>query len=209
MLAALLAIASFLLSLRANRLARRRVRQKEAWPAFIESFTSALGGGLGRLEALEVSITRSPSVLKADFESFAADLRSKRIQDCLPSLRASFQNAFVDEFVELLRLNERLGGSGLVGVLKTHAKRCRENNAAESMTRSKSASTLAIAKLGVAAPWVLLSLLISRPESASSFESPGGLAILLGALATCVLAFRLIVFLGRPMGEVRVYGGQK
>lgn len=207
-LAAASALASVGLSIRANRLRARRIAEREAWPALVESLVSSIAAGLSRVEAMEVAVARSPRQLHASLKSFSAALQNKRLTDALPELRDSFENSHVDEFVRLVSLNEKFGGTGLVGVLKAHAKTCRERNTADSQVRAKNSASLTVAKLGVAAPWVLLALLLSRSESASSFETTEGISILLGGLAVCIVAYRLIVLLGRPREEVRVYGSK-
>ena len=199
-------LASVSLGVRANRNKARRVREKEAWPSFVEALISSISAGLSRVEAVELAIVRAPAQLRGNLEPFAKALQSKRLGDALLELRLAFENAHVDEFVQLVLISEKFGGSGLVGVLKAHSKACRERNTAEAQVRSKNSATLTVAKLGVAAPWVLLLLLLGRGESASSFETTEGISILLGGLAVCAIAFRLIVFLGKAHEEVRVYG---
>jgi tight adherence protein B len=204
-LAFVLALASIALSFKANRAQVRRVREREAWPAFVESVISSIASGSSRVEAFEVAVTRAPSSLQKGLYPFEQALKNRRLADSLQELRSGFENAHVDEFVQILTLNERFGGAGLVAVLKTYAKACRAWNAAEAQVRSKNAASLTVAKLGVAAPWILLALLLGRPESATSFENSAGIAILLGGLVVCVCAFSLIVLLGRQREEVRVY----
>jgi tight adherence protein B len=204
-LACIFALASLVLGFRANRAQVRRVREREAWPAFVESVISSIAAGSSRVEALELAVARAPSNLQRGLQPFEDTLKRRRLADALHELRASFENAQVDEFVQILTLNEKFGGAGLVGVLKTYAKSCRAWNAAEAQVRSKNLASLTVAKLGVAAPWILLALLLGRPESATSFENSAGIAILLGGLVICVCAFSLIVLLGRQREEVRVY----
>ena len=204
-LACIFALASLVLGFRANRAQVRRVREREAWPAFVESVISSIAAGSSRVDAFEVAVARAPSSLQKGLQPFENALKRRRLTDALHELRASFENAQVDEFVQILTLNEKFGGAGLVGVLKTYAKSCRARNAAEAQVRSKNLASLTVAKLGVAAPWVLLALLLGRPESATSFENSAGIAILLGGLVICVCAFSLIVLLGRQREEVRVY----
>jgi tight adherence protein B len=204
-LACIFALASLVFGFRANRSQIRRVREREAWPAFVESVISSIAAGSSRVEAFELAVARAPSNLQMGLRPFEDALKRRRLADALQELRASFENAQVDEFVQILTLNEKFGGAGLVGVLKTYAKACRAWNAAEAQVRSKNAASLTVAKLGVAAPWILLTLLLGRPESATSFENSAGIAILLGGLVVCVCAFSLIVLLGRQREEVRVY----
>jgi len=207
-LALFLALGSLALGFKANRAQAGRVREREAWPAFVESVISSIAAGSSQAEAFEVAVARAPSSLRKGLQPFEQALKSRRLADALQELRAAFESAQVDEFIQILTLNERFGGAGLVGVLKTYAKACRERNAAEAQVRSKNVASLTVAKLGVAAPWILLALLLGRPESATSFENTVGIAILLGGLAVCVCAFSLIVLLGRASDEVRVYAAK-
>jgi len=59
------------------------------------------------------------------------------------------------------------------------------------------------ARLGVVAPWVVLLLLASRPEAAAAYNSPAGLALLTGGLVVTVVAYRVMIALGRLPEERR------
>jgi len=207
LLAALLtALVSVTVGFRSNRRSIALLKQREAWPAFVESVVSGLSAGLSRIEAVELAIQASPEVLVRPLSSFRMKLNDSRLRDALPTLKESMADSFVDEFAELFRLNELLGGVGLAPVLREHAKRCRTTNISNSQVRVKSSATMSMARLSVSAPWILLALLLSRPESEASFSSPQGLGVLLFGLLVCFLAYRLIGALGRPKAEVRVYG---
>jgi tight adherence protein B len=207
LLAALLtALVSVAVGFRSNRRSLALLKQREAWPAFVESVISGLSAGLSRIEAVALAIQASPAVLQRPLSRFRMKLNDSRLRDALPALKDSMADSFVDEFAELLRLNELLGGVGLVPVLKEHAKRCRTANIANSQVRVKSSATMSMARLSVAAPWILLALLLSRSESEASFASSQGLGVLLFGLLVCFLAYRLIGSLGRSKAEVRVYG---
>jgi tight adherence protein B len=204
-LAAALGCAYGFLGIRSARASRTRLREIAAWPAFVEAFASALSSGLSRVEAIEVAIDKAPKPLVGKLRGFEHELTKARLVDALVGLKPIFANAFVDEFVEVLALSERLGGAGLVGLLQSHSVRCREAIAAEEQVRAKVSATLTVAKLAVGAPWVLLSLLLTRPESAESFNSSTGLVVLLGGLAVCVVAYRAISLIGRRPEDSRVY----
>jgi tight adherence protein B len=207
-LAALLALTSVAFSFKRSRTRLRSLRQRESWPAFIEAYVSALEAGLAGAEAIEIAVSRAPAQLRSGLAEFRTALQTKRFVDALLVLKSSMNNSQADELVQLLRLNDRFGGGGLVAILKTHAKICRDSNTADAQVRSKNSASLTVAKLGVASPWILLTILLGRPESASSFENPHGVSILLSGLAVCLAAYQLIVFLGRSPREVRVYATQ-
>ena len=59
------------------------------------------------------------------------------------------------------------------------------------------------ARLGVAAPWIVLVLLASRPEAASAYNSPLGLVVLGSGLVVTIVAYRLMIALGRLPEERR------
>jgi tight adherence protein B len=59
------------------------------------------------------------------------------------------------------------------------------------------------AKLGVAAPWVVLLLLSTRPEAAASYNSAAGAALIVAGLIVSFVAYRLMIGLGRLPEERR------
>ncbi|MEO7121800.1 MAG: type II secretion system protein F, partial [Lacisediminihabitans sp.] len=59
------------------------------------------------------------------------------------------------------------------------------------------------AKLGVAAPWVILMLLATRPEAAAAYNTPAGVILIVGGLLVSVIAYRLMLSLGRMPEERR------
>jgi tight adherence protein B len=203
--AVILGLGSVAISLRVASKSRLLIRQQEAWPAFIDTLASTLSAGTSPTEAIELACAKAPKVLTAGMPDMMQELNNRRLRDALPRLKAAYQNAQVDEFVKIFTLNEDLGGIGMVPMLKQHATRARAYNAASAQARAKRSATLTIAKLGVAAPWILLALLLSRAESAESFATPAGTSILLGGLAVCVVAYRLVAVLGAPRAQVRVY----
>jgi tight adherence protein B len=58
----------------------------------------------------------------------------------------------------------------------------------------------------VAAPWIVLLLLASRPEAATVYNSPTGVAVLAIGLVVTIVAYRLMVALGRLPEERRWFG---
>jgi len=59
------------------------------------------------------------------------------------------------------------------------------------------------ARLGVAAPWIILILLASRPEAALAYNSPAGVVVIASGLALSVIAYRIMIALGRLPEERR------
>lgn len=199
-----LGIAALYLDYRVGMRSRRTAKARAVWPAFVEALVSALSSGHTRFDAFEFAIARAPKAL--NLRNFACALEREPLRNALAALKGDLEFAEADEFCELMLINESLGGAGLAGLLKAHAKRARLSFALEQQVSVRNSATLSVAKLGVASPWVLLGLLLGRDETAQAFAKPEGLGLLLGGLIVCVLAFRLISYLGSWQNRVRIYG---
>ena len=60
------------------------------------------------------------------------------------------------------------------------------------------------ARLAVAAPWAVLLLLATQSTTLDAYDSPVGTAILLVGGAVCVLAYRIMLRIGRLPEDLRV-----
>jgi tight adherence protein B len=56
----------------------------------------------------------------------------------------------------------------------------------------------------VAAPWLVLAMLASRPEATAAYNTPTGAAVLAGGAATSVVAYRFMRRLGSLPEDERV-----
>jgi len=60
--------------------------------------------------------------------------------------------------------------------------------------------------LGVVAPWVILALLALRPEGARAYGSPEGVVLVLVGAVVSVVAFRIMLRIGRLPEPRRWFG---
>ena len=60
------------------------------------------------------------------------------------------------------------------------------------------------ARLAVAAPWLVLLMLCFQREVISRYASPAGVVVLAFGVGACVVAYRLMVRIGRLPEERRV-----
>jgi tight adherence protein B len=208
-LAVLLGVISFFAGYRSTRVSKARNAASNAWPAFVDSVVAGLTSGVSLYEAIELALGAKPGELEGLLKDFEAALLNERMRDAVLRLKESARLAVVDEFAELVVISDQLGGRQLVSVLREHSKRVRRQNSARDNASAKTSATLAIAKLAVAAPWVLLFTLLNRAESAAAFESPVGMGILLFGLALSVGAYRLVAVIGRAEEPVRVHGATR
>jgi tight adherence protein B len=187
---------------------RRRQRQDElrsAWPDAVDNLASAVRAGLSLPEALTQLGTRGPEPLKAAFSRFGEDYRaSGRFGESLDALKVSLADPVGDRVAESLRLAREVGGSDLGKLLRTLSTFLREDARTRAELEARQTWTVNAARLAVAAPWILLGLLALRPEAVRAYNSPEGFFLLALGAATCVVAYRMMLRIGRLPTEERV-----
>jgi tight adherence protein B len=185
--------------------ARRQADLREVWPEVVDNLASAVRAGLSLPEALSALSTRGPEVLRPPFARFAGEYRSTgRFHVCLDRLKDDLADPVGDRIVETLRVAREVGGSDLGRVLRTLATFLREDARARAELETRQSWVVQAARLAVAAPWVVLLLLASQSTTLAAYDSPLGTAILLGGGAVCVVAYRLMLRIGRLPQDVRV-----
>jgi tight adherence protein B len=96
-----------------------------------------------------------------------------------------------------------VGGGELTTVLRNLGTYLRQEAAIRSEVEARQSWVVNAARLGLAAPWIVLLLLATRPEAAAAYDSPGGAVLIVGGLAVTTIAYRLMLALGRLPEERR------
>jgi tight adherence protein B len=189
-----------------RRLAARRTADlREVWPEVVDNLASAVRAGLSLPEALSALSTRGPEVLRAPFARFAAEYRSTgRFSVCLDRLKDELADPVGDRIVETLRVAREVGGSDLGRVLRTLATFLREDARARAELETRQGWVVQAARLAVAAPWVVLILLATQSTTLAAYDSAMGTVLLVGGGAICLVAYRLMLRIGRLPQDVRV-----
>jgi tight adherence protein B len=185
--------------------AKRQADLREVWPEVVDNLASAVRAGLSLPEALSALAVRGPEVLRGSFARFAADHRSSgRFSDALDRLKDDLADPVGDRIVETLRVAREVGGSDLGRVLRTLASFLREDARTRAELETRQGWVVQAARLAVGAPWVVLLLLATQQQTLSAYDSPVGTALLLGGGAVCLVAYRLMLRIGRLPQDVRV-----
>jgi tight adherence protein B len=184
---------------------KRRADLREVWPEVVDNLASAVRAGMSLPEALSALATRGPEVLRPPFARFAAEYRSSgRFGPCLDRLKDDLADPVGDRIVETLRVAREVGGTDLGRVLRTLATFLREDARARAELETRQGWTVSAARLAVAAPWVVLLLLATQSTTLAAYDSPLGTALLIGGGVVCVVAYRLMLRIGRLPEDVRV-----
>jgi tight adherence protein B len=97
-----------------------------------------------------------------------------------------------------------VGGSDLGRLLRTLSTFLREDSRTRSELETRQGWTVNAARLAVTAPWVVLAMLCTRPESIQAYATPTGTVVLLVGAAVSIGAYRIMVYIGRLPEDERV-----
>lgn len=187
------------------RARRRRAALRGLWPDVVDHLASAIRAGLSLPEALGQLGERGPEQLREPFAAFAEDYRvTGRFADCLDALKARLADPVADRIVESLRLTREVGGTDLGRQLRTLATFLRADERTRGELEARQSWTVNGARLAAAAPWVVLALLATRPEATAAYNTPTGVAVLVGGALSTVVAYRVMLRIGRLPEDVRV-----
>ena len=186
--------------------ARRRQREfAEVWPEAVDNLASAVRAGLSLPEALGQLSVRGPEPLRSSFETFALDYQvTGRFGECLDRLKGRLADPVGDRVVEGLRVAREVGGGELGRLLRNLSGYLRDEARTRSELEARQAWTVNGARLAVAAPWLVLLMMGFQPTVIRRYASPAGTVVLVVAAGTCVVAYRLMMRIGRLPRERRI-----
>lgn len=188
--------------------ARRRKRSselREVWPEVVDNLASAIRAGLALPEAVAQVGDRGPALLRPSFARFAADYRATgRFDDCLDRLKATLADPVGDRVVESLRMARAVGGTDLGRLLRTLSAFLREDARTRAELETRQGWTVGAARLALAAPWLLLLLLSTRPQAVAAYRSATGALVLAIGGAVSFAAYRVMLRIARLPAEQRV-----
>jgi tight adherence protein B len=187
------------------RARRRRSFRRELWPDVVDNIASGVRAGLSLPEALTQVGDRGPEPLRPAFVAFGHDYRaSGRFGEALDRLKDRLADPVADRICEALRITREVGGSDLGRLLRSLSTFLREDARTRAELEARQSWTVNGARLAVAAPWVVLGLLATRPESVRAYNSGTGAAVLAVGAGLCVVAYRAMLRIGRLPEEERV-----
>lgn len=183
----------------------RRRATRSVWPEAVDGLVSGVRAGLSLPAALIQLSERGPEELREDFASFALDYRTTgQFELCLDRLKDRLSDPVADRIIESLRVTREVGGSDLGKLLRTLSQFLREEAAMRDELEARQSWTVNGARLAVAAPWLILAMLSTRPEAVAAYNRPQGAVVLGIGAAVTVVAYLTMVRIGRLPEEPRV-----
>ncbi len=202
--AAALAAGSLPVAAITARARARRRAMRSVWPDALDHLVAGLRAGRPLPDAVCALGEAGPEPLRPAFRALAADYGATgSIGLALDELKSRLADPVADRVVETLRVAREVGGTELPAVLRALAAHLRADQALRAEVEARQSWVVSAARLGVAAPWLVLVLLAARPEAVRAYNSPGGLAVLAVGLVLTVVAYRLMLAVGRLPEERR------
>ncbi|GAB2975798.1 type II secretion system F family protein [Nocardioides montaniterrae] len=200
------ALAGYLpIAIVSGRVRRRRREHAEVWPEAIDDLASAVRAGMSLPDAVAALADRGPAALQPAFAAFALDYQvSGRFGDCLDRLKARLADPVGDRVVEGLRVAREVGGGELGRLLRNLSGYLRDDLRTRSELEARQSWAVNGARLAVSAPWLVLLAMSTQPEVIARYRSAIGTLILVVAALICVVAYRLMIRLGRLPAERRI-----
>lgn len=187
---------------------RARLRQEAVrtlWPDVVDNIASSVRAGLSLPEAMMQLAERGPEQLRWAFQAFADDYRATgRFSPSLDAFKDRLADPVADRLVEALRIAREVGGTDLGRLLRTLSGFLREDARTRAEIEARQSWTVNAARLALAAPWAVLAMLATRGESIQAYRTPAGTLVLVVGGLLSVVAYRLMMALGRIPAEPRI-----
>lgn len=200
----LLAAQTPLLALQARR--RRRLRALQAaWPDAIDQLVAGVRAGLSVGEALAGLADRGPAVLRAPMVRFARAYRTTgRLDAALERLVEELADPTGDQVVACLRIAREVGGTEIAATLQTLAAFLRDQQRLRLELEARQTWVVTAARVALVMPWLVLLLLLSRPEAVAAYQTTTGALVVGGGALAATVGYRLMLLIGRLPEEPRV-----
>ena len=186
-----------------RRRSRLASRVESAYPDIIEGLISRVRSGGRLLESLADAAATGPVQLARPAEEFWRSVQvSGDASACLDELKRRWGSPTGDLLIETVRVAYDVGGNRVIEVLRELADQIRRDRNVRREVAAKQSWVRVAARVGVAAPWVVLVLLSFRSEATAAYNSPEGIALIVCGLGLSLAAYRLMTLLGRmPVPE--------
>lgn len=181
-----------------QRVRRRRQDTAAQWPDVVDTLASAVRAGSSLPEAVCGLASRGPQSLRPAFARFAAGHRASGAFDTeLRRLQEELADPVFDRLAATLRMTRQVGGSDLGTTLRTLSGYLREDQRTRGELLARQSWTVSAARLAVAAPWIVLALLATRPGTLEAFDSSAGALVLLVGTVVSSGSYAAMSRLGR------------
>jgi tight adherence protein B len=180
------------------------------WPEILDHIISGITSGLALAETLADLKNHGPIKTRPIFASFQNSLiNGGTFEDSLELLKVQFANNTCDQVCEVLRFAKSSGGRDMNITLRTLNEYVRSDLALRNEISAKHGWVKNSAALAAIAPWILLLILASQPNTVSAYSTGSGVSILLLGVLLTVIAYLWMERVGRIRKAPRIFALKK
>lgn len=186
------------------RAARRRAANRAIWPDVVDHLVASVRAGMSLPDSVGALAELGPAATRSAFAEFDADFRrGGNFGQSIDRLKTSLADPTADRILETLRMAREVGGTDVTAVLRGLSGYLREDAALRSEVVARQSWIRNAARLGVAAPWLLLVVLAARQETLVAYDSAAGSVLIVVGVIVTLVAYRAMIALGRLPEERR------
>ena len=194
------------LAVLAGRARRRQRDLAEVWPEAVDNLASAVRAGLSLPEALGQLGERGPEPLREPFRRVRRATTRSPAGSVTRSTgsRTGWPTRSATAWSRRCGSPARSAAASSAACCATCRRSCARTPAPARELESRQAWTVNGARLAVAAPWLVLLMLSFQHDVIVRYASPAGTVVLVGGGVVCLVAYRLMVRVGRLPVERRI-----
>lgn len=174
---------------------RRRARTSRAqWPEVIQDLVSIVRSGASLPEAwMRLSERDFPGISEHLVAATSVYRSSGSFVLCLDDARRRIRDPIAEHVLLALKVAYEVGGTDLVPALRSLSESVAADLATRQEVEARWSWTVTSARVAAAAPWVVLLLMLTRPETVRAYSTSGGAAVLLMAALTSAAGYLLML----------------
>lgn len=178
---------------------RQRAKNlRSVWPEVVDSLVSGVRAGASLPDLLIDLSETAPDELRPYFAEFVREYRaSGRFDSGLNVLKRRLADPVADRIVEALRLAREVGGADLSLILRDLAVMLRDDARIRGELEARQSWTVNAARLGIAAPWLVLVMISGQEQAARAYSTPQGLMVLGAGAILSLAAYMIMQRVGR------------
>lgn len=180
---------------------KHRKMCREQWPEVIHELISMVRSGASLPAAWVRLGERGFPGISGPIERSVATYRATgSFVAALDDARCRFGDPVADQILLSLKMAHEVGGTDLIPVLRTLVSSVASEMAIRREVEARWAWTVSSARVAAAAPWLVLFVMLSRPETVTAYARPEGGVVLLIAAAASVLGYSSMLRAARLPG---------
>jgi tight adherence protein B len=192
-----------------SRASKFRLQMSVAIPEIIDHIISGVQSGLSLNESLNSLAIRGPQITQRYFEEHQARMNEgSNFFDSINILQREFGLRSADQLFESMLFAKTLGGAELVTLLRQLGDFTRQDLELRNEIGAKQGWIKNSAHLSAGAPWILLLLLSTQPNTSAAFSTPAGTVVLLLGILLTSVAYLWMGHLSQLPSPSRIFGEQ-